>query len=118
MLKNVTIMIMNKRVVYEEVESCETCPYNRLAYCEKLRLLCLAIDYERDCPLPKLEDVEKFTHYITEDKKLECCGNCRHWKYWDYNNHLKADLGICQYEESNVLSVTCNSKPCTYYIGV
>ena len=53
------------------------------------------ICFERDCPLPTLKDVEGFTRYITKDKGLRCHGNCKHWKRWDYNKHIKAEIGIC-----------------------
>ena len=83
------------RIVYETVESCKSCLHNRCGMCYKLSRPIVDLCFELDCPLPALTDVEGFTRYVTKDKELRCHGNCRHWKRWDYNKHLKAEIGIC-----------------------
>ena len=103
------------KVVYAEVNDCRDCLHNKCGMCSKLGKSLKTICFDLDCPLPELEIVEGFTRYITRDKSLECCGNCEHWARWDYNKHLKTDLGVCYCNESNVLSVTCNSKACEYF---
>ena len=83
------------RVIYETTEDCKRCPFNHGRICMKLGKYLYDICFEQDCPLPSLSDVESFTRYITKDKELRCHGNCKHWKRWDYNKHIKAEIGIC-----------------------
>ena len=83
------------RVIYDTTVDCRKCPYNQGKICTRLMKYLWDICFERDCPLPLLEEVEQFTRYITKDKKLECHGNCRNWERWDYNKHIKAEIGIC-----------------------
>lgn len=26
----------------------------------------------------------------------DCHGNCRNWERWEYNKHIRTDLGICR----------------------
>ena len=35
--------------------------------------------------------------YVTEKKSLKCHGNCRYWERWDYNKHILADVGFCEF---------------------
>jgi len=83
------------RVVYETTSDCTKCPFNTGRVCMKLGKYLFDICFERDCPLPFLSDVEQYTRYITKDKKLRCHGNCKYWRRWDYNKHIKAEIGIC-----------------------
>ena len=83
------------RVIYETTEDCKRCPFNHGRICMKLGKYLFDICFEQDCPLPHLNEVEQFTRYVTEDKSLKCHGNCKHWKRWDYNKHIKAEIGIC-----------------------
>ena len=85
------------RVIYDLAESCKSCLFNKCGMCYKLSRPLQELCFELDCPLPTLTDVESFTRYITKDKELRCHGNCKHWKRWDYNKHLKAEVGICTY---------------------
>ena len=84
------------KVIYDTTEDCRGCPYNHDRICTKLCKYLWDICFERDCPLPTLEDVESFTRYITPKKSLECHGNCRNWERWDYNKHIRTDLGVCK----------------------
>ena len=84
------------RVIYDTTEDCKHCPYNTGRVCMRLRKYLFDVCFERDCPLPLLEEVELFTGYITKDKKLECHGNCKHWKRWGYNKHINSDVGCCE----------------------
>ena len=84
------------RVIYETVESCKSCLFNKCGMCYKLSRPLRELCFELDCPLPTLTDVEKFTRYITRDKELECHGNCKNWERWEYNKHIRTDLGICK----------------------
>ena len=84
------------RVIYETVESCKSCLFNKCGMCYKLSRPLRELCFELDCPLPHLEEVEKFTRYITPDKELECHGNCKNWERWEYNKHIRTDLGICK----------------------
>ena len=83
------------RVIYETVNGCKDCLYNKCGMCYKLSRPIQELCYEADCPLPHLSDVEGYTRYVTKDKELQCHGNCKHWKRWDYNKHIKAEIGIC-----------------------
>ena len=84
------------RVIYDTTENCTKCPYNQSHVCLRLGKYLFDICFERDCPLPLLEEVESFTRYITKDKSLKCHGNCKHWQRWEYNKHIGTDLGICK----------------------
>ena len=84
------------KVIYETIENCQECLYNKCGMCYKLSRPLKELCFEMDCPLPDLETVEQFTRYITPDKELECHGNCRNWQRWDYNKHIKNDLGVCK----------------------
>lgn len=99
------------RVVYETITDCEECYYNLNGKCNKLNMLIKDVSYDKDCPLPFLETVERFTRYITPDKRLSCHGNCRNWERWLYNKHLMTDLGICKKSVFNKI-VYCNSPSC------
>lgn len=99
------------RVIYETTESCLRCPHNHDRICTKLGKFLFDICFERDCPLPLLEEVERFTRYITKDKKLNCHGNCRNWRRWEYNKHLKIDLGICK-RSGDCKICHCNAEAC------
>ena len=101
------------RIVYETIESCKDCLYNRCGMCYKLSRPIKELCFELDCPLPHLEDVERFTRYITEDKSLDCCGNCKNWKRWHYNEAFKLDVGACCVEGNRVY--TCDSEACEEY---
>ena len=83
------------RLIYETTEDCKGCLYNKHSLCYKLSKPLKDLCFERDCPLPFLSDVEQYTRYITKDKKLRCHGNCKYWRRWDYNKHIKAEIGIC-----------------------
>ena len=83
------------RVIYETINGCRECHFNKCQMCYKLSRPIGEICYEVDCPLPTLEKVEQFTRYITKDKSLKCHGNCRNWRRWHYNKHLKTDEGVC-----------------------
>ena len=84
------------RVIYEMTEDCKRCPFNHSHICMKLGKYLFDICFERDCPLPSLEEVEQFTRYITKDKSIRAHGNCKNWRRWEYNKALKTDLGICK----------------------
>ena len=101
------------RVVYETIESCKECLYNKCGMCYKLSRPLKELCFELDCPLPHLEEVERFTRYITEDKSLDCCGNCKNWKRWHYNEAFKLDVGACCVEGNRVY--TCDSEACEEY---
>ena len=98
------------RVIYEVTEDCNHCPHNTGKVCMKLKKYLFDICFEQDCPLPHLEEVERFTRYITEDKSLDCCGNCKNWKRWHYNEAFKLDVGACCVEGNRVY--TCDSEAC------
>ena len=83
------------RVIYETVESCKGCLFNKCGMCYKLSKPLKELCFEMDCPLPTLEKVEQFTRYITPDKSLDCHGNCKNWQRWEYNKHINTDLGVC-----------------------
>lgn len=68
---------------------------NKCSMCYELGRPMKEISFDKDCPLPTLPIVESFTRYITPDRKLLACGNCRNWTRWGYNKHLKTELGIC-----------------------
>ena len=103
------------KIIYEEIEDCDECLHNNDGFCCKLKRPIKKLNVKEDCPLPTLSDVEKFTHYITEDKSIYCCGNCVSWKRWGYNPHLKADLGICGHHLSNFLASKCTQKACEFF---
>ena len=83
------------RVIYDTTYDCHRCPYNHGRVCLKLKKYLWDICFERDCPLPLLEEVEQFTRYVTKDKSIKAHGNCRNWRRWDYNKHFKTDIGAC-----------------------
>ena len=83
------------RVIYKTIENCKDCLYNKNGMCYKLSRPLKELCFEKDCPLPTLEQVEQFTRYITPNKELDCHGNCKNWERWDYNKHINTDLGIC-----------------------
>ena len=99
------------RVIYETTEDCNHCPHNTGKVCMKLKKYLYDICFERDCPLPFLGDVENFTRYVTRDRKLECHGNCRNWERWEYNEHLKTDIGICKASDE-LLFCHANTSAC------
>ena len=99
------------RVIYRTVESCKDCLYNKHSMCYKLSRPLVELCYERDCPLPTLEDVEQFTRYVTKDKKLECHGNCKNWERWHYNKALNIDIGMCNGLNST-LACLATDKAC------
>ena len=101
------------RVIYETTSDCTKCPFNHGRICMKLGKYLFDICFEQDCPLPHLEEVERFTRYITEDKSLDCCGNCRNWSRWQYNKHIKRDIGVCCADGKRVY--TCDSEACEEY---
>jgi len=68
----------------------------------KLRKYLFDICFETDCPLPLLEEVERFTRYVTKDKSLKCHGNCKHWVRWHYNKSLNSDVGSCEENGMNL----------------
>ena len=84
------------RVIYDTTEDCTKCVYNKSHICTKLMKYLFDICFERDCPLPYLEEVEQFTRYITKDKKLEAHGNCKNWERWHYNKSINSDVGVCK----------------------
>ena len=102
------------RVIYEVTEDCNHCPHNKGKVCMKLKKYLFDICFERDCPLPSLEEVEQFTRYITKDKKLECHGNCKNWRRWHYNKHLKTDEGVCC-ANPGMCIVMANNAACEEY---
>ena len=75
-------VMMDSRIIYEEVNGCEGCLHNRNGMCYKLSQPISRVRFDEDCPLPTLTDVEKYLRYITKDGKLDCCGNCRNWKIY------------------------------------
>ncbi len=99
------------RVVYEMTEDCNRCPHNTGKVCMKLGKYLFDICFERDCPLPTLEEVEQFTRYITKDKELDCHGNCKNWERWHYNKSLNTDVGVCNGLNS-MLACLANDKAC------
>ena len=85
------------RVIYDTTEDCRKCPYNQGKICTRLMKYLWDICFEKDCPLPHLEEVEQFTRYIRKGKySLRVHGNCKHWKRWDYNKALNSDVGSCE----------------------
>ncbi len=84
------------RVIYEVTEDCNKCPYKRGSVCMRLGKYLFDVCFERDCPLPLLEEVEQFTRYITKDKSLKCHGNCKNWERWHYNKALNSEVGVCK----------------------
>ena len=84
------------RVIYDTTEDCKRCPYNQGRVCTRLGKYLFDICFENDCPLPYLEEVEQFTRYITKDKSIKAHGNCKNWERWEYNKHIKTDIGICK----------------------
>ena len=102
------------RVIYETTDDCKKCPHNTGKVCLKLGKYLFDICFEEDCPLPTLEDVEKFTRYVTKDKKLECHGNCKNWERWGYNKPIKSDIGMCMGSVS-VKVCAANGKSCEEY---
>ena len=100
------------RVIYDTTEDCKKCPYNQGKICTKLMKYLWDICFERDCPLPLLEEVEQFTRYVTKDKSLHCHGNCRNWERWDYNKHLKTDVGVCKANGHCCNVKQANGKAC------
>ena len=102
------------RVIYETTDDCKKCPFNTGHICLKLGKYLFDICFEQDCPLPTLEEVEKFTRYVTKDKKLECHGNCRNWKRWHYNKHLKTDEGVCCASD-DLMFCHANGESCEEY---
>ena len=102
------------RVIYETTEDCNNCPHNTGKVCMKLRKCLYDICFERDCPLPLLSDVEQFTRYVTRDKSLKCHGNCRNWERWEYNEHLKTDIGICK-ASCELLFCHANTSACAEF---
>lgn len=108
-------MVNMKRVLYKEIKGCSECCKNIESICDNLNRHITNIDFRTDCPLPRLEDVEKYTKYVDESLELEVCGNCKHWSYWLYNPHLKCDVGFC----SKVCSVVpCSDSFCDGFDGV
>ena len=99
------------RVIYDLAESCTKCAYNHDRICTRLGKYLFDICFERDCPLPSLEEVEQFTRYITRDKELDCHGNCRNWERWHYNKSLNTDVGVCNGLNS-MLVCLANGKAC------
>ena len=95
------------RVIYDTTEDCTHCPYNTGRVCMKLRKYLFDICFEKDCPLPTLEEVEKFTRYIRKDGDLKVHGNCKHWKRWGYNKHFNCDIGSCERNGINFASHQC-----------
>ena len=84
------------RVIYETTNDCKECPFNHGRICMKLGKYLFDICFEQDCPLPLLEEVERFTRYITKDKSLKAHGNCKNWRRWHYNKAINTDVGICK----------------------
>lgn len=99
------------RVVYEETDGCRDCLYNKCGMCYKLSRPLKELCFDMDCPLPTKEIVEGFTRYITSDKSLNACGNCRHWTRWVYNNNLETEVGTCN-KEDILLFTNCTSTAC------
>ena len=95
------------RVIYDTTEDCNRCPYKRGSVCMRLGKYLFDVCFERDCPLPTLEEVEQFTRYVREDKSLRCHGNCKHWKRWGYNKAVGCDVGSCERNGLNVASHQC-----------
>ena len=102
------------KVIYETVESCKDCLYNKCGMCYKLSRPLQELCFELDCPLPTLSDVESFTRYITKDKELRCHGNCKNWRRWHYNKHLKKDEGVCC-ANPGMCIVMANNEACEEY---
>ena len=108
-------MVNMKRVLYKEIKSCKECCNNMKGICNIRNRLVSDMDFQTDCPLPKLEDVEKYTTYTNEIGDLGVCGNCKYWSYWLYNPHLKCDVGFC----SKICSVVpCSDSFCDDFNGV
>ena len=88
-----------KRVYYEEVPSCISCPYSHKYYCrysgdneEPISELL----FREKCRLPSLEEVEDFTRYVSDTLSLKVCGNCVHWNYEGFNREVRGvDFGWC-----------------------
>ena len=103
------------RVIYDETENCKECLYNKCGMCLKLSRPLKELCFEKDCPLPHKGIVESFTRYITKQKSIFACGNCKYWKRWDYNQHLASEIGICTHPEGTKLSTRCNDKACKLF---
>lgn len=87
-----------KRVYYEEISSCLTCPHNLNDIChyrENSQKISTEL-FKKNCPLPSLEEVEDYTRYVSDTLKLEVCGNCKHWEYKGFNREVRGvDFGWC-----------------------
>ena len=104
------------RVLYKEIRGCDECPQNKCGMCYELSTPIKNLSFKIDCPLPNKEDVEGFTRYITNEKTLAACGNCKYWERWGYNKPLKTELGICTNTDLDQLSIkACNTKACTEF---
>ena len=109
--------MMMVRVIYDTTDDCNDCLFNIEGFCDKLSKPITDIVFEKDCPLPKLSIVEKYTRYIRADKGLDCCGNCKYWTFWHYNKHFKKDMGACtRFDGVNVL--VCTSLACKEFDSV
>ena len=99
------------RIIYEEVSDCSSCLYNKCEICSKINRPLKEISFKKDCPLPTKDIVESFTRYITNQKSIKACGNCKYFERWDYNKNLKTELGICNNAE--ILQFCyCNKEAC------
>ena len=105
------------RVLYNEIDICKDCPMNRCRMCYELGRPLKEISFDADCPLPTLNIVESYTRYITNDKSLEACGNCRNWTRWGYNKNLKTEIGICN-KENFLKFVSANGSSCEEFEDV
>ena len=100
------------KVLYKEINGCKDCLSHKCGMCYELSTPIKDLSFENDCPLPTIEIVESFTRYITREKSIMACGNCRHWHRWGYNKHIKTEIGICKCADNGLLSVACNTKAC------
>lgn len=98
-----------KRVYYEELDSCIMCPNNFDGGCwwgndgEKVN------DdlFKNKCKLPKLEEVERFTRYVSANLILKVHGNCRNWTWHSYTEDRKTDYGWCKRRKE---FIDCNEE--------
>ena len=112
-------IVIRPRVVYEEVNDCNDCPYNKDKVCWRLGKYLHDICFEKDCRLPYLSQVEKYLRYVGEDNSLSVCGNCRYWEYLGYAPGYECDIGFCMNDDVSVnVACECTRKGCDEFSSV
>ena len=105
------------KVIYEEIDSCNDCLYNKNSLCYELSRPIKQVNFEHDCPLPTKEIVESFTKYVDKNNSTRVCGNCKEWDRWAYNKSIKTEIGTCS-KGDILMFCHCNSKACKDFKGV